>query len=770
MARRKGRDNDNAGGVVPVPKRRRALPKPQPMCPCGKIAWYGPKGERARLRCYACRDKMTDAHATARICESAACVIVATFGPTGSGAAGATRCALHRTKEDIDVKTRRCEVAGCSTVPCFGLAGNEKSRAVRCAVHRLKDDIDVRSPACKVAECHKRPRFGPVGGRNAVRCVLHKLPDDVNRSNRTCELVGCHTQPSFGSARRGIALRCALHRTKDDVNVKTHTCEAAGCSTITSFGLAGGGKSGAVRCALHRTKDDVDVRSRTCEVAGCKTQPSFGPAGGGISGGVRCALHRSKDDIDVKSRTCEAVGCFKQPVFGPIGSGAAGAVRCCSHRTKDDVNVRKRICESMGCYTQPSFGPVGSGKTGAMRCAVHRFKDDVNVISPTCKAVGCSAIPCYGAVGSTKRLRCGVHRLDGDVAHTFHTCEACGCNTTSWCGFPGQKAMFCATHALVGHVPYPRRLCSVPRCRSLGTHALKSDAARVGGLRSLAASKRRWCDAHTSEAPGPTVDFVSRPCTACSLPDVLLPNGLCATCQPDPQTGKPPTRRLLLQRKVEFCLRARLTPELLALLASVDTVPDQLRGCTRRRPDLFFDCGTHAVVVEVDEEQHRCTASSASSGYTPECEQARMAEITQLLWQATGCADGYGVHWVWYNPSAYRPAAGVDGGRTEPTERRLALLLRVLRHALCASTAYVRAVGVAPADPRPSAAVTELFFDGWEPWHAGVATDFNTGDTRTVDVPDDGPADGDPTTADTTDTDSGEGDGTEEESSDSGDE
>ena len=265
---------------------------------------------------------------------------------------------------------------------------------------------------------------------------------------------------------------------------------------------------------------------------------------------------------------------------------------------------------------------------------------------------------------------------------------------------------------------------------------------RVGGLRSLAAASRRWCDAHAPLVPGPTVDFVSRPCGACGLPDVLLPDGLCATCQPDPQTGKPPTHRLVLQRQVEAAIRARLDPPLLALLESVDTVPDQLRGCTKRRPDLLFQCGTHAVVLEVDEEQHRCAPSGGGS-YTPECEQSRMAEVTELLWQAAGCADGYGVHWLRYNPSAYRAVAA-----TEPPSRRVALLLRVLRRALRADTAYVRAVG-AP-DPegarRPAAAVTELFFDGWEPWHAGVATDLATGAVcsrsddallDTLDVPDD---------------------------------
>ena len=252
--------------------------------------------------------------------------------------------------------------------------------------------------------------------------------------------------------------------------------------------------------------------------------------------------------------------------------------------------------------------------------------------------------------------------------------------------------------------------------------------ARFGGLRSLVASKRRWCDAHAHIAPGTTVDFVSRPCVSCGLLDVLLPNGLCVTCQPDPRTGKPVTRRLALQRQIESVIRTGLPTDLLALLVSVDTVPDQLRGCTKRRPDLLFDCGTHAVVVEVDEEQHRCTASGSSGGYTHGCEQTRMAELTHLLWQATGCVDGYGVHWIRHNPSKYRPAAPGEAPAT--AQIRGGVLLRVLCRALRAPSAYVRTVGtgaVGGPDDRPVSAVTELFFDGWSPWQAGIATDLELG-------------------------------------------
>jgi hypothetical protein len=47
-------------------------------------------------------------------------------------------------------------------------------------------------------------------------------------------------------------------------------------------------------------------------------------------------------------------------------------------------------------------------------------------------------------------------------------------------------------------------------------------------------------------------------------------------------------------------------------------VPD---GCSKRRPDILIDAGTHFIVVEVDELQH--------ATYANRCEVGRMLQIAQ---------------------------------------------------------------------------------------------------------------------------------------------
>jgi hypothetical protein len=46
-------------------------------------------------------------------------------------------------------------------------------------------------------------------------------------------------------------------------------------------------------------------------------------------------------------------------------------------------------------------------------------------------------------------------------------------------------------------------------------------------------------------------------------------------------------------------------------------------GCSRRRPDLLLDMGTHIIIVEIDENQH--------ANYDSTCEHRRIMEISQDL-------------------------------------------------------------------------------------------------------------------------------------------
>ena len=71
-----------------------------------------------------------------------------------------------------------------------------------------------------------------------------------------------------------------------------------------------------------------------------------------------------------------------------------------------------------------------------------------------------------------------------------------------------------------------------------------------------------------------------------------------------------------------------------------------LGGCSRRRPDAFLECFSHAVVIECDENQH-----SNESSYP--CENKRMMEIYQDIGHRP-------LVMIRFNPDKYVDSEGIE--------------------------------------------------------------------------------------------------------------
>lgn len=82
-------------------------------------------------------------------------------------------------------------------------------------------------------------------------------------------------------------------------------------------------------------------------------------------------------------------------------------------------------------------------------------------------------------------------------------------------------------------------------------------------------------------------------------------------------------------------------------------------GCSRRRPDVMIDFGTHVVIVECDENQHK--------GY--DCENKRMMEIFQ------DCGSRP-IVFIRFNPDAYEEGGNKFKGCFETTDAGLKVIAR----------------------------------------------------------------------------------------------
>jgi hypothetical protein len=82
--------------------------------------------------------------------------------------------------------------------------------------------------------------------------------------------------------------------------------------------------------------------------------------------------------------------------------------------------------------------------------------------------------------------------------------------------------------------------------------------------------------------------------------------------------------------------------------------------CSRRRPDFVYHLGTHVLIIEVDEGQHKsylCTAYGDDKVGRMKGENIRMVQAAQ-------CFDGLPVLYLRYNPDAYK------GVKVSEPERR----------------------------------------------------------------------------------------------------
>jgi hypothetical protein len=187
------------------------------------------------------------------------------------------------------------------------------------------------------------------------------------------------------------------------------------------------------------------------------------------------------------------------------------------------------------------------------------------VLSARCKAGGCKAQPCFNYPGEKKSLYCSKHKLDGmeDVKH--RRCIAKGCNSFPSCNYPGlTKANYCSKHKLEGMVNVV-----TTRCLS------------------------EWCDTIVQNSHY---------------------KGYCVRCFSHLFPGEKVSRNYRTKERT-------VTEAIQEHYPDFDWVYDRTvsGGCSRRRPDLACDFGSHILVVEVDEHRHE--------GYS--CENKRLMELMQ---------------------------------------------------------------------------------------------------------------------------------------------
>jgi hypothetical protein len=327
---------------------------------------------------------------------------------------------------------------------------------------------------------------------------------------------------------------------------------------------------------------------------------------------------------------CKHSGCDKQPTYAKQPGDPARY--CAEHGLVNgcEVNVVKKKCEHDGCDKQPSYAKqLGDpARFCAEHGKVHGCTTDV--VHKKCEHPGCDKNPGYAKqLGDPARF-CAEHgKAHGCTVEVKNKkCEHLGCNKQpSYAKQPGDPARFCAEHGKAhGCINVISKKCEQEGCdKNPGYAKQPGDPAR-------------FCAEH-GKVHGCEVDVTSPRCKSlhCSTFVSGKYNGYCLFCFaqlfPDEPRAKNYKRK---QRVIEEIIKARVNHP--------DTRYDKTFGaCSKRRPDVLFECFTHVVIIEIDEGQHK--------NYDLPCEENRIGEI----YEDVACRP---IHLIRFNPDAYTNALG----------------------------------------------------------------------------------------------------------------
>jgi hypothetical protein len=372
-----------------------------------------------------------------------------------------------------------------------------------------------------------------------------------------CGITAC-----FGY-KNGKATCCARHKTDEMVNVVDVLCLE--CDKRAMYNLPG--KTGGIYCINHKKDGMINVKGKRCEFIynngiRCYTIPIYNKDG--EQKGKFCIEHKEPDMVNVVGKRCETEGCKCIAQFNM--NGEQKGKFCSQHKTVEMVDVKHRLCEYAGCSNSPSY--KFEKDTSCRFCSIHKLEGMINGKHSFCIFEGCKIIAGYNVIGSKTPLYCSSHRKDGMVDLKHPLCLENGCDKRPVFNYTGTKnGLYCFIHK-------------------------KDDMVNLFAKKCLS----EWCDSVVYKT-NKYHDY----CLRCYIH--LFPD-------------KPITRNYKTKEKA-------VADFVLSKFENVSWIADKRvqDGCSRRRPDLFLDLGSHVLIVEIDENQHEY--------YECSCENKRVMEISK---------------------------------------------------------------------------------------------------------------------------------------------
>jgi hypothetical protein len=346
-------------------------------------------------------------------------------------------------------------------------------------------------------------------------------------------------------------------------------------------------------CNKHKLDGMINLNSKNNKCIKCnKISPSYGYSNKNPTHCSKCA---EEDMVDLVSNLCSYNNCRINATFGYLGLKPS---RCKKHKEEDMIDVKNKKCTL--CNKQPTFG----FNNNATHCLEHKTAE-----MKDCKHINvlCQICDIRATYGYEKPTHCVKHKFIDMKDVVSDMCKKCG-KIQPIFGYTKDN-LFCESCKEKDMKDVVHKMCM--KCNEhQPTYNYKNVKPAI------------YCKGCALDN---MVDVVNPKCKSCGLFMVCKKPHLCSYCKPT-SSQKQRTKEMLV---VNFLKEN-----------GYEFIHNKSVGyvCGNYRPDIKIDCGTHIVIIEVDENQHE--------SYEKSCENVRMFNIAQ--------AEGLKCTFLRYNPDSFR--------------------------------------------------------------------------------------------------------------------
>lgn len=450
---------------------------------------------------------------------------------------------------------------------------------------------------CKYNNCSIYANFNYPTETTRLYCKQHALPNMIDISKSVCIENNCSSRSNFNYKEFNNPLYCSKHKKLNMANVTKPICTFEKCIFRASFGYNKNDK--ILYCSKHAASDMVNIKVTKCLYENCSITPGCNyPT---ETKRLYCSQHKLPGMISLLKKLCIINNCGKKAMFGNNNIKSY----CSDHKTDDMVDLVHKHCIYEGCNLYPLYNLPE--KTPGKYCINHKTNDMIDVKNKKCCYERCVSAPAYNYPTKKTRLYCKTHALPGMIDIKKNICQDISCINIPTHGYNTTlKKQFCKLHASKDMINLDFiNKCSQENCDNEYNFIYQN---------------KKYCLEH---CPDKSYEIsIKRMCKYCDMEDKST--YVCQECKQN-------------SNKKEWAIVRHIKQNIHTYF--LHNTSSMLNNCFKRRPDVYYECLTHDVIVEIDEHQHK--------RYDNSCECSRINEIINGI-------GGKSVIFIRYNPDTIK--------------------------------------------------------------------------------------------------------------------